>query len=222
MMRKLLLFFISIAFFCSCGESEDGIAEKTFESYNGNYLIIISKKKFSLSVHKKGEGLVATYRVGIGRNSDLGPKLFEGDNRTPEGYYKVNEILSMDSDRSSGSYRKLKWMNEYYFKKSSGYTRYGDPDLDLGDNVYGPRFYGINYPNENDKKRYQDGIFKGVIPVKNGKPADIGYGIAIHGNNDEKSIGHPCSSGCIRMYNRDVVEIEKYIALDTPVIILNE
>ncbi len=128
----------------------------------------------------------------------------------------------MDSDRNSDSYRKLSKMNEYYFKKTNGYHKYGKPEEDLGDNAYGPRYFGINYPNEEDFRRYKDALSKGIIPEKNGRNADIGYGIAIHGNNDEESIGHPCSSGCIRMFNRDIVKLEKFISLGTPVIILKD
>jgi len=54
----------------------------------------------------------------------------------------------------------------------------------------------------------------------NGKIPGIGYGIGIHGNNDEAGVGKRSSSGCIRMYNRDVVEIERFVQLGTPVIIV--
>lgn len=221
-MRKYLLCITAVVLFMSCGRSEDKAAEKAFRNYNGNYVIVITKRKFTLYVYERGVKLRASYRVGYGSNTDLGPKLFEGDDRTPEGSYYVTEMLSMDSDPGSQSYHKLKKMNEYYFKKSNGYHKYRDPASDLGDNAYGPRYFGINYPNEADLKRYQEAVAGGVVPVKNGRNADIGNGIAIHGNNDEESIGHPCSSGCIRMYNRDIVEIEKYISLATPVIILHD
>ncbi len=221
-MRKYLLLITAVVFLMSCGRSEEKAAEQAFRNYDGNYVVVISKKKFTLHVFGRGGKLCASYMVGYGSNSDLGPKLFEGDDRTPEGSYYVTEILSMDSDPGSESYRKLKKMNEYFFKKSNGYHKYRNPGEDLGDNAYGPRFFGINYPNGDDLKRYSGALGGGVIPEKNGRKADIGYGIAIHGNNDEESIGHPCSSGCIRMYNRDIVEMEKYISLSTPVIILHD
>lgn len=222
MIRFFFFLFMSSVILSSCAKSTERAAEDAFRKYNGNHVIIISKKKFTLYVFEKGKGLQQSYRIGFGSNSDLGAKQYEGDNRTPEGSYQVNEILSMDSASASESYRKLKKMNEHYFKKSGGYHKFGNPDEDLGDNAYGPRYFGVNYPNEDDLKRYQEAVSQGLIPVKNGKRADIGHGIAIHGNNDEKSIGHPCSSGCIRMYNRDIVELEKYISISTPVIILND
>ncbi|PKL16985.1 MAG: hypothetical protein CVV49_13495 [Spirochaetae bacterium HGW-Spirochaetae-5] len=113
-------------------------------------------------------------------------------------------------------------MNKVFFSKSKGYHKYGYPDEDLGDNAYGPRYYGINYPDETDIRNYGKALEKGEIPIVNGKPAGPGYGIAIHGNNDEDSIGHLCSSGCIRMYNRDIIDLEKYIMLSTPVLIFHK
>lgn len=43
------------------------------------------------------------------------------------------------------------------------------------------------------------------------------YGI--HGTNDPSSIGKLVSHGCIRMYNRDVLELERHVRIGTPVTI---
>lgn len=43
------------------------------------------------------------------------------------------------------------------------------------------------------------------------------YGI--HGTNDPQSIGWLVSKGCIRMYNKDVLELSKIVPIGTPVII---
>lgn len=43
------------------------------------------------------------------------------------------------------------------------------------------------------------------------------YGI--HGTNDPSSIGKLVSHGCIRMYNRDVLELERQVPIGTPVTI---
>ena len=95
--------------------------------------------------------------------------------------------------------------------------------MDLGDNAYGPRFYGLDYPNEEDRKRYRKALRSNDLPEKkDGQAPGIGWGIGIHGNNDERSIGNLSSNGCIRMYNRDIVEIEQYIQMGTPVIISPE
>ncbi len=42
---------------------------------------------------------------------------------------------------------------------------------------------------------------------------------AIHGTNRPESIGRFVSSGCIRMHNRDIVELYRLVAVGTPVIV---
>jgi len=221
-MKKKYLLLLLILLINSCGDAKKESLKKVFSSYRGKYAIVIIKKQFTLEVYNSSYEKVSSYKIGFAHNPDMKPKLYEGDNRTPEGVYEINEILSMDAGKDSESYRKLLNMNKVYFKKTNGYHKYGQPDLDLGDNAYGPRYFGINYPNESDKENYRKAYDRGKIPLVNGTPREIGYGVAIHGNNDEDSIGHLCSSGCIRMFNRDVVDLDKYIMLSSPVIIMHE
>jgi len=47
-----------------------------------------------------------------------------------------------------------------------------------------------------------------------------GGGYGIHGTNNPKSIGKNVSHGCIRMYNKDVMELFKYVTVGTPVRII--
>ena len=218
-------YFLMIMFFLmlnSCGDSKKDSLKKVFSFYRGNYALVIIKKQFTLEVYNSRLEKLSSYKIGFAHNPDMKPKLYEGDNRTPEGIYEISEILSMDAGKESDSYRKLLNMNKVYFKKTKGYHKYIDIESDLGDNAYGPRYYEINYPNEKDQEKYRNACSKGEIPLVNGIPTEIGYGIAIHGNNDEDSIGHLCSSGCIRMFNRDVIDLEKYIMLTTPVIIMHD
>ncbi|HNW29125.1 MAG TPA: L,D-transpeptidase [Spirochaetota bacterium] len=221
---RLLLSLFILSFLASqaaCATKED-LIRKAFKSFKGGYAIFVSKKNFRLDVYDRQLKVIASYMIGYGSNTDMKPKLYEGDNRTPEGVYAVNEILSMDADIKSPSYRVLRDMNKKYFRASEGHSKFGEPDVDLGDNAYGPRYFGIDYPNEEDRIRYRKSVRKGKVPLVKGKRAGIGYGIAIHGNNDENAIGHLSSNGCVRMFNRDVVELEQYIQLGTPVIILEE
>lgn len=221
-MLKNFFILLIILIISSCSNMKQEYLKKVFTSHRGKYAIVIIKKQFILEVYNYDRQKINSYKIGFGSNPDMLPKLHEGDNRTPEGVYEINEILSMDAEKGSESYRKLQKMNEVYFRAKEGYHKYTDHTQDLGDNAYGPRYYGINYPNEEDRKKYLSALKEGGIPLYKGKPAEIGYGIAMHGNNDEASVGHLCSSGCIRMYNRDIVDIEKYIMLSSPVIILNE
>ena len=219
--KKVLISVSCFLLVQGCGMGKERAVHDAFSSYNGKYAIVIVKRDFSLTVYNREVKKIASYRIGFGSNGDIKQKLYEGDDRTPEGFYLINEILSMDAGRETESYRKLARMNEIYFRAAAGYHRYNNVSEDLGDNAYGPRYFGINYPNEADILRYNKALAAGSIPAVKGKTAGPGYGIAIHGNNDEKSIGGLCSSGCIRMYNRDIVELEKYITISTPVLIFN-
>ena len=216
--KRLLI--IPIILLLACSDHKTELLKKSFSEYNGKYAFVITKNIFTLEVYDSDLKKAGSYKIGIGNNPDMKPKLHEGDNRTPEGIYEINEILSMDSEKNTDSYKKLFNMNKYYFKKINGYHKFGNLMEDLGDNAYGPRYFGINYPNDTDKINYMKALERGEIPIVKGKPAGIGDGIAIHGNNDEASIGKLCSSGCIRMFNKDIVEIEKYLILKTPVIII--
>ena len=220
MMKKIILILPIVLFLLSCSDHKTELLKKSFSSHNGKYAFVVTKNRFMLEVYDSDLKRVSLYKIGIGCNPDMKPKSYEGDNRTPEGAYEINEILSIDSEKNTDSYKKLFNMNRYYFKKASGHHKYGDQNADLGDNAYGPRYFGIDYPNNMDKINYNKALERENIPIIKGKPAGIGYGIAIHGNNDEESIGQLCSNGCIRMFNKDVVELEKYLILKTPVIIM--
>jgi murein L,D-transpeptidase YafK len=206
----------------ACVSKETRI-RRAFNGFSGRYVVFVSKKNFSIEVFNRRLEPVAGYRIALGANRDRKAKLYEGDNRTPEGLYRVNEILSMDADKKSPSYKTLRKMNRKFFRARDGHCKFGMPGVDLGDNAYGPRFFGLDYPNGDDRKRYRRALRSGDIPrMRDGKAAGIGWGIGIHGNNDENSVGNLSSNGCLRMYNRDVVEFEQYIQMGTPVILSPE
>jgi lipoprotein-anchoring transpeptidase ErfK/SrfK len=45
-------------------------------------------------------------------------------------------------------------------------------------------------------------------------------GIWVHGTPYEGDIGRPCSHGCVRMKNKDIIELFELITLNTPLIIV--
>jgi murein L,D-transpeptidase YafK len=51
-------------------------------------LVVIKSKNIMMAYSK--EKVIKTYRVSIGKNS-IGDKQFEGDKRTPEGTYSIND-----------------------------------------------------------------------------------------------------------------------------------
>ncbi len=221
-MLKRILMLAAAAAYLSCGSSREADVVRAFEGFRGNYVLSVDKRTFMLRVHDRGGKVAAEYRIAYGLNPDRLTKLHAGDNRTPEGTYRITEMLSMDAHPASAAYGKLLAMNRVYFRARDGHYKYGRPEVDLGDNAYGPRFFLLDYPLERDRERYNAALARGGVPRSRGGYAPIGHGIAIHGNNDDASIGHLSTSGCVRMYNRDIVELEKYLMIGTPVIIYGD
>ncbi len=184
------------------------------------YIVYIKKKQFKLFIINSDRDIVKIFDIAVGKKEDFLPKIHSGDNGTPEGLYFVKEILSRDSGKSTYSYKKLRSMNYVYFKASEGHYLWGVPHKDAGRNVYGIRFFRLDYPNQKDNKNYLKLKRKGLIPKnKEGKQVGQGTGIGIHGTNDPLSIRHRISSGCIRMNNDDVKLLDKYLKIGTPVYI---
>jgi hypothetical protein len=59
---------------------------------------------------------------------------------------------------------------------------------------------GVSYPNNDDKKRYQNALKNKLIPSRSGKIPSIGGLIAIHGGG----IGNNWTWGCIALQNSDI------------------
>ena len=55
---------------------------------------------------------------------------------------------------------------------------------------------------------------------KGGRVDTFKRGIYIHGTSNEKSIGKPSSHGCIRMKNKDIIDLYKKVEVGTLVLIL--
>ncbi|MDR0653681.1 MAG: L,D-transpeptidase [Synergistaceae bacterium] len=65
--------------------------------------------------------------------------------------------------------------------------------------VYDPKWFGE--PGEPQKGAYGSKLVSFYNP----------WEIALHGTNSPKSIGNAVTHGCIRMYNKDIVELSKSI-----------
>lgn len=78
-----------------------------------------------------------------------------------------------------------------------------------GNERFGPRWLGISVPNTNDLRSEK--------PDQRA-PDGIKYGI--HGTDEPNSIGTYASGGCIRLYNKDILEIYDLVYIGTPVEII--
>lgn len=196
------------------------IINKIIKQYSPEFFVYIKKRDFKLFVIDGKGRIIKIYNIAIGKKKNFERKIYRDDNGTPEGLYFVTEILSESAPTNTQSYKKLKKMNSVYFKASEGHHLWGHPDKDLGRNAYGPRFFRINYPNKEDIELYEKLKKQGKIPKdKNGNYVGLGSGIGIHGTNDPPSIGHRISAGCIRMFNSEVIQLDNFLKLGTPVYI---
>ncbi len=194
--------------------------EKIYSKSSHKYLIYIKKKRFMLFVINRERRIEKQFNIALGKKANFFRKIHDGDDGTPEGIYFIKEILSLNADKDSEDYKKLRRMNYVYFKAEEGHYLWGHPDKDAGKNVYGPRFFRLSFPNEGDKKLYKEMKQKHKIPKnKKGEFVGQGTGIGIHGTNDPASIRHRISSGCIRMHNHDIVKLDQFIQIGTPVYI---
>lgn len=140
-----------------------------------------------------------------------------GPDTKEHGYYskyyqKYKEIYMKTKQR-------IKGLNGIYLSAREGHTKYKTNE-DLGYNAYGPVFIRLDYPNDEDIKKYNDAVKKGLVPVGNdGNYADPGSGVAIHGTNDDPSLGNNASNGCVRMENKDIDELSDYVSEGTMVVI---
>lgn len=150
--------------------------------------IRISLSKYELYILDSNDFEITRFPIIIGRNSHLGPKETEGDQRTPRGEYYICNV-----------------------NHKSQFTL----------------FFGISYPAPVDaKKALEEGrirkeTFDEIIKAHDeGRrpPWDtvLGGEVGIHGGG----IDRDGTRGCIGMRDEDCLELEKYIAVGTPVEII--
>ncbi|MFH1761780.1 MAG: L,D-transpeptidase [bacterium] len=167
---------------------------------NYSYLIKVILTEFILEVYKKVKKKnykrIKSFSVGIGLNTNNNNKQREGDKCTPLGTYYICEKAEI-----------------------------------YGDKTKGPCWLRLTYPNNFDIKR---GVLQNIISFKQAAilksayknssfkriETPLGFGIGIHGTNRPGSIGTRCSDGCIRMHNRDVLELFRIIPTGIKVEIL--
>jgi murein L,D-transpeptidase YafK len=143
-------------------------------------------------------------------------KILPEGSKTRELYVKYYGKLQADYRKNK---RRIAELNSVYLRAEEGHVKYGTGES-LGLNSYGPVFIRLDYPNETDVERYEEAKDEGLIPRK----ADLNFkgpggGIAIHGTNDNGSLGFRASAGCVRMRNDQIRELSDYVMEGTMVII---
>lgn len=175
---------------------------KKVQSYkyrkNHRFLIVIEKTKYSLRLEKRKKGarspviLPKSYKIGVGRNKDLKPKIKSNDNRTPEGIYFICQKAELKPGKLG-----TRWMRLTYPNLSDIRRAEKSGIIDSRDSV-------------RLKKAYKDSSFKRI-------ETPLGFGIGIHGTDKPEQIGGKYSDGCIRMHNRDIEELYSIVPVGTRV-----
>lgn len=167
---------------------------------NENKILIAVKNEYKMMVYNSGK-LHTEYKIALSQNP-IGHKIRQGDNRLPEGEYR---IIQKSRGPFSGDYA------EYF---GPAWIRINYPN---------------NYDAENGykkgviTKKERNSIIKannsGNFPPKNTK---LGGGIGIHGwiNNWVADGTQNLTWGCISMHNNDLLKLYETLPLNIKIIIM--
>lgn len=168
---------------------------------NEAVIVLAFKKPYRLFVYKNGAYL-REFPLGLGQ-APLGHKQKQGDNRTPEGEYRI--IQKSRGPFTSGAY----------------------------DAYLGVAWMRLNYPNNYDaaagleKKLISVAQHNSIVAANNAgkeplKTTALGGGIGIHGwiNDWEDNKQQNLTWGCISLRNGDLSQFYDLIPLQTKVIIV--
>jgi len=165
---------------------------------NEDTLLIAYKSKYRMQLYYKGE-LQKTYIIGLGQEP-IGHKEQQGDNRTPEGDYRIIE-KAVGPFTGANPYLGNRWMRINY--PNSADAKGG---------------LAKQFITQTECDKIIAANKKGTEPLKTTK---LGGGIGIHGwygswpGDDEQDI----TWGCISMQNADVEDVYDRIGLQTRIII---
>ena len=152
-----------------------------------------------MKLYAKGK-LLKTYRIALGQ-SPAGHKEMQGDNKTPEGVYKIIQKSRGPFSGDYAHYLGVAWMRLNYPNNA--------------DAINGFKKGLITEARKNAIIKANDA---GKEPPKNTK---LGGGIGIHGwygnwpGDDKQNL----TWGCISMQNKDLYDIYGRVPLGTTVII---
>lgn len=196
-------------------------------AYDRNNLIVAKKRLESISqkvsdLHQKTSSLLEGYFKDYSRWIDL--------NEAMRKWSKTNSSVSLVVDKFSRScivYKSGKKINEFDVELSVNWlgdkVQSGDRATPEGKYMVTLKKSGnktiyhksleINFPNADDKLRFEQEKSKGNIP----KNAKIGGSIAIHGGGGR---GIDWTDGCVALENTDMDKLYSLCTVGTPVAIV--
>ncbi|MCL9685576.1 L,D-transpeptidase [Legionella maioricensis] len=155
-------------------------------------IIFISTSKQEMTCFEN-DHLVSTYCVSTGKNG-VGEK--KNSECTPRGWHKVHSIIGMEHPINS-VFVSREWTGEVYTEELA--TQFSDRDWIL------TRIIQL------------DGLEPGRN--KGGDVDTLERYIYIHGTPDTTVLGVPGSHGCIRMNNKEIIDLGYWVTTETLVYI---
>ncbi len=163
-------------------------------------LLVAHKSQYRMRLYAKGK-LLKTYVIGLGQEP-LGHKQQQGDNRTPEGTYRIIQKSRGPFEGGYAHYLGVAWMR-----------------LNYPNNADAIAGFGKGLITEKQKNAIIAANNAGKEPPKTTK---LGGGIGIHGwygewpGDDKQNL----TWGCISVQNTELEDLYKRVPLGTMVVIL--
>lgn len=163
-------------------------------------LLIAHKSNYRMQLYAKGKWL-KTYIIALGQ-SPLGHKVQQGDNRTPEGMYKIIQKSRGPFYGDASAYFGVAWMR-----------------LNYPNNADAINGFKKGLITEAQKNAIIKANNAGMEPPKNTK---LGGGIGIHGwygswpDDDQQNL----TWGCISVQNEELNDLYKKVPVGTSILIL--
>ena len=163
-------------------------------------LLVAHKGQYRMHLYAKGK-LLKTYVIGLGQ-APLGHKQQQGDNRTPEGTYKIIQKSRGPFEGEYAHYLGVAWMR-----------------LNYPNNADAIAGFSKGLITEKQKNAIIAANNAGKEPLKTTK---LGGGIGIHGwygewpGDDKQNL----TWGCISVQNTELEDLYKRVPLGTTVVIL--
>jgi hypothetical protein len=163
-------------------------------------LLVARKSEYRMRLYARGK-LVKTYVIGLGQ-SPQGHKQREGDNRTPEGRYRIIQKVVGPFAGAYGEFLGPRWIRLNYPNDDDARAGFRRGAIDKA-----------------ELQAIVDANRAGTEPPKNTK---LGGGIGIHGwsgpwpGADRQNL----TWGCLSLQNADLEDLYDRIEIGTPVLIL--
>ena len=193
-MLRLFNFFITLLFYNTAFSQEDIIWKvNNYISTDYSELLFVSIENQKM-YHIKEGAIAKKYIIS---SSEYGTGSEVGSNKTPLGLHKVKEKYGAKTPRNG------RMIGRVFYGQIA--TIYKDKQKSKTDDVTSRIFW-------------LEGLEKG----KNKGEGIDSYKryIYIHGTSEEGRLGTPASHGCIRMKNKEVIDLYKLIEVGTLVLIL--